>query len=252
MTAFDQAPLFVDESQFSSGSELLVPKAEQAHRFTGELVARNEAKYLAIVRALGLGLGRRQFARAFGVSHHTVQAIFEREPAMVATEKESTGRQLRRVVRMSLDATEEALEKGEIPKGSLPVTTAILIDKSLNWDGQATHTVTVRHEWDQEKLRASFRALEQPAIEAELVTPESVSGGIEAKPLQIWQIGEGVVADVVGCAAPTTATATLAPSGFDLAPPSTITTTTTAPTSVPEAESGGGGDQFQGAAPKSQ
>lgn len=229
MEAIAQLPLF-DASMFVGGAELLLPKEEQQHRFTGELVARNEGKYLGIVNALGQGLSRRQIARAFAVSHHTIQVIFEREPSLVATEKERTGRQLRRVVRMSLDALEEALDNGEIPKGSLPVASAILIDKSLNWDGQSTATVTIRHEVDQEKVRALFDSLRQPVLEAELVTADSASSALVLNSPPIEPFPDHVSAVVaVPSHAAHPATATNAPTGTA--------------TLAPQAESGGGGDR---------
>jgi len=247
MEAIAQLPLF-DASMFVGGAELLLPQEEQRHRFTGELVARNEARYLGIVNALGQGLSRRQIARAFEVSHHTVQAIFEREAKLVATEKESTGRQLRRVVRMSLDALEEALNNGEIPKGSLPVTTAILIDKSLNWDGQSTATVTVRHEVDQEKVRALFESLRQPVLEAEVLTADSASPVLVLNPPPIEGFGDAVSAVVAVPSHPAPPeTLTNAPSGFDLPPPSTTTATLVVPP-----QSGAGGQQVQRAEPMSR
>jgi len=137
-----QAPLF-DESQLPAGRELLMSETEQRKRFTGEHVARNRERYDAIVAALGEGLGVRQIARAFGVSQHTIEAIRERDAALVATLKERTGAQLRRLVRMSLEALEEALAQNKIAPGQLPVAAGILIDKSLLWDGQATAIVSV-------------------------------------------------------------------------------------------------------------
>lgn len=192
-TALEQAPLF-DEAELPAGRELLVPVEEQRHRFTGELVARNVAKYAAIVGALGEGLGVRQIARAFGVSHHTVECIRERESALVATEKERTGRKLRRLVRMSLDALEEALTAGTISAGQLPITAGILIDKSLLWDGQATAIVAHRHELDQEKVRRLFNALQGPLIE---LAPDSESGEMPPEGQQKALIPPASVSDVV-------------------------------------------------------
>ena len=243
-----EQPLLFDPAQFPSGSELLLPREEQAHRFTGEIIAKNEAKYLAIVHALGQGMGRRQIARAFGVSHHTVQAIWEREPVLVATEKEKTGRQLRRVTRMSLDALEEALDEGRITHGQLPVTTAILLDKSMAWDGQATTVVAVRHEIDQHKVRALFESL-RPPLEAEILSPDSESSGTASNAQQIAALAVDATPDVAPLALPTTTeTTTTVPGGFDMAPPSTTTHTTAAAASPPPpTDSGGGGGRISAA-----
>jgi hypothetical protein len=202
MSNLDQIPLF-DESQLPSGWELLLPAEEQRHRFTGERVALNQARHQAIIQALGEGLGIRQICRAFSVSQHTVEGIRERDASLVATEKERTGRQLRRIVRMTLGRLEEALENDEITPGQLPVTAGILIDKSLNWDGQPTHTIAVRHELDQAKVLEMFRQMQQPVIEAELVsmggTPDSQSTDIATTSQQIAGREQTCGHDVVDC-----------------------------------------------------
>lgn len=200
---YAQRPLF-DDSQYPEGHELVMPEVEQRKRFTGSVLARNRERYLEVVRALGQGLGRRQIARAFGISTHTVQAIFEREPELVATERLKTGTQLRRVVRMSLDALEEALAEGKISAGQLPVATAILLDKSAAWDGQPSQVMVVRHELDQSAVLRAFADLRsRPAtLEAELVpAPDSQSGDISPVRQQIGVVlpaVPSVVPDPVG------------------------------------------------------
>ena len=222
-----QAALF-DESQLPLGRELLMPESQQRHQFTGERVARNRERYDAIVQALGEGLGVRQIARAFGVSQHTIECIREREAALVATEKQRTGAKLRRLVRMTLDALEEALIAGAIAPGQLPVTAGILIDKSLNWDGQSVATVTVRHELDQEKVRAMFARLQGPILEAEMVAPDTQSGVCEPNCLPINASSEPVTACVADSSlpAPTTAQSVTNPAPQpDRQPPPTSTST---------------------------
>lgn len=176
-----QIALF-DESQLPSGRELLLPLEEQRHRFTGGQVRLNQERYAALVSALGEGLGVRQICRAFKVSPHTLETIRERDAELVATEKERSGRKLRRLVRMTMDRLEEALANDEITAGQLPVTLGILVDKSLAFEGQAVATVTVRHEIDQEQVRRMFQELQGPVIDVESApighAPDFGSGAI--------------------------------------------------------------------------
>jgi hypothetical protein len=252
---YAQRPLF-DESQFPEGHELVMPLIEQQKRFTGAVLARNRERYLEVVRALGQGLGRRQIARAFGISTHTVQAIFEREPELVATERLKTGTQLRRVVRMSLDALEEALAEGKISAGQLPVATAILLDKSAAWDGQPSQVMVVRHELDQSAVLRAFEDLRsRPAtLEAELVpSPDSQSGAMGLDVPQIGVIGHAVpagVPDPVGRGTSST-TAEVAHPGQGPTEPSAERAASGAErvTSGGSGETGGGGSSFARPAP---
>jgi hypothetical protein len=231
----EQPPLF-DESQLPVGRELLLPEEEQQRRFTGAVVARNQSRYQAIVQALGEGLGVRQICRAFGVSHHVVQVIRERDAALVATEKQDTGRKLRRLVRLALERFEDGLANGEITAGQIPVATGILIDKSLAWEGHQ-QPITVRHELelDQWKLRAMFAALQAPVIDVELA-PDSESGALGPTRPQKGLMPLPAVPDVV-----------IPPSS----PPSSPTAPAARQASPTPGSKVGGGERFQTADPAS-
>jgi len=179
-----EQPQLFDEKELPVGRELLWSDEKQRHQFTGEVVARNQAKYQAIIDALGEGLGVRQISRAFHVSHHTVIGIRERESNLVAAQKERTGIELRRLVSMATEAVQEALADRLIPAASLPVTLGILIDKSLTWDGQATAIVRHEHQIDQGKVLASFAELRAPILEAEVEASDSESGALALNPPQ--------------------------------------------------------------------
>ncbi|MBK8002309.1 MAG: helix-turn-helix domain-containing protein, partial [Verrucomicrobia bacterium] len=176
----DQIALF-DESQLPAGRELLLPAEEQRRRFTADMVARNQERYRAIVGAIAEGLGVRQICRAFGVSHHTVQAIRERDPQLVATEKERARGEFRQLVRLASDRLREALENDELAPGQLPVALGILVDKSLALEGQPMMTVAVRHEVDQESVRRMFESLAQPVtLDVRALDSESGENGADS------------------------------------------------------------------------
>jgi len=253
MSDLDQIPLF-DESQLPAGRELLLPIEVQRHQFSGERVARNQERYAAIVQALGEGLGVRQIARAFACSQHTIEGIRERSASAVATQKEQTGAKLRRLVRMTLERLEECLEKDLISPGQLPVTAGILIDKSLAWEGQATATVTHRHEIDQDAVRRLFASLQPPGalvMEANFVdveaAPDSKSGDWARNVLSHNDERGYGVSDGVNSGAATTVSLTLPPlPTITTAGSSTTSTVTTAAAATMAADGGGGGRDLTG------
>ena len=102
---------FFDAVDMPVALELLESPEEQAKRFTGEQVARNRKRYLAIVRALGQNLPVRMICEAFGISHHTVKAIREREPELVATEKQRVARMLGHAARLCVESFIDDLQK---------------------------------------------------------------------------------------------------------------------------------------------
>lgn len=176
----EQVELF-DPDQLPVGRELLLPVAEQRHQFTAERVALNQAKYQAIVGALGEGLGVRTICRAFHVSHHTVFTIRDRESALVATVKEEMSRRCLNIAKMAAERFEEAVANNEISPGQLPVAVGILVDKSLLLAGEVTHRIEVRSGLDQDAVRKAFEALSRPIeVQAEIVVNselDSVSSG---------------------------------------------------------------------------
>jgi len=218
-------PLF-DESALPAGRELLLPVEEQKKRYTLEMVQRNQARYSAIIAALGEGHGVRSICRAFAVGQHTVEEIRDREASLVATEKERARKLAMRIARACGERLLESVEDGTLPVSLLPVSYGIATDKSIALAGEPSQVITVRHEMDQESLRRMFRELEQPVIEVETIPSESESReNCEERP-QIEHSSAVAVPDVVGLVPGTTETVTLAPSGFDYAPPSTTTATT--------------------------
>jgi transposase-like protein len=180
-----------------AGHELLLPAVEQRHRFTGEQVARCQERYQAIVRALGEGISVRAICRAFGVSHHTVAVIREREAGLIATEKTAVTMRLRRIVRLTTERLEEALEADELPVQSLPVVLGISVDKLMALEGAPTQVVEIRREADGASIKRAFAELAAAAATRQsagsvvdvttvdvpqVPSPESESGAIGVEP----------------------------------------------------------------------
>ena len=141
---------------------------EQQHRFTGERVARNRERYLAIAHALAEGLGVRQIARAFGCSAHTVARVRETANEVVAAEKEHVSRKLGTLIRMSLERFEEGLVNREIHPSQLPVAIGIFTDKKLLLEGGVTSRVEhTNREISVEVVERALRSLKATSITVE-------------------------------------------------------------------------------------
>lgn len=100
------------------GMEIL---PEYEHRHTGEQVARDRARYMGIVSALAEGVGMNRVARMFRVSKHTIMAIREREPRLIATEKVRLGRACMATAEMCLDIYRDAVLEGRVKPEQLPI-----------------------------------------------------------------------------------------------------------------------------------
>lgn len=180
MLAIQQPDLF-DVSLLGDGGELLLPESEQRHRFTGDVVAQNQARYVAIVKAIGEGWTMRKIEEWFRVSHHTVLAIRRRDPQLVATEKERFARKLNQARELAADQLVDALEDNKIAAGQLPVALGILTDKSLALAGEPNVRVSVRRELSVDELRRAFQTMAG-------VSPDSQSAVITVDCEQIGQV----------------------------------------------------------------
>jgi transposase-like protein len=134
------------------GEELLFPEAKARRVFTGEVVARNQEKYRAIVEAIAGGHSCRDIAHRFGVSKNVVTAIRGAEPDLVGTEKKRLSRKLGTAVELGVEAWIESLQAGTLKPESIPVGVGILFDKRALIEGEPTarvehvDTKIIRHE----------------------------------------------------------------------------------------------------------
>ena len=150
---------------WEAGAELLtLDQDEHAKRYTAEQVSKNREKYRSICRALAEGIGKLRISRAYGVSIHTVLAIANREPALVAAEKRLLSRLYSHILSLSGERYYEALVLNTIPAAQLPIGHGIFSDKKARLDGEPTSltahvSATVRPErmaeiWGQLRLAA--------------------------------------------------------------------------------------------------
>jgi hypothetical protein len=166
--AGEQPELF-NADALPRGLELLLPEEKQRQQFTAERVAHNQEKYRMIVQAIAQDLPVRMICHAFGISHHTVKAVREREPELIATEKQRVSRLLGHAARMSAEAFLDKLEAGAVPANVLPVAAAIFLDKKALIDGEATSRVEhVSGLPSVEELAAELKKLDALDIPSEV------------------------------------------------------------------------------------
>lgn len=153
---------------------LQLDDAATRKRYTAVSLERQVAKRDAIVRALAEGHGLLRIARAFGVSHHTVRALRDSRPDLVAIEKKQLSAQIGAVVKMSLDSMVERLEKGTWKPGSVDL--GILLDKKALLDGEASLIVEHRHvlEASPDGFRERLKKVAGVTVDCEsIVTPQN-------------------------------------------------------------------------------
>lgn len=166
----EQPSLF---SEFELDRDLLtLDEPVTRKRYTARSLDQQLAKRDAILRALAEGHGLLRIAKAFAVSHHLVSTLRDSRPDLVAIEKKQLSGQLGRILKMSADRYEEALEKGMVPAGQIPVAFGIFADKKAMLDGDAGLVVEHRHsivgsvEGFRERLRL---AVESQATETGVI-----------------------------------------------------------------------------------
>ena len=134
--------LDIDRSQlllFGDGAELLtIEEDERSGKYSGKIIDKNKAKVQAIVQALASGVGQLKVASAFSVSVHTVRAIIQRHPELIAIEEKKLSSDIGFAVKLGVERYIEAIVSGAIPAAQLPVGLGILFDKKQLLDGKPT------------------------------------------------------------------------------------------------------------------
>jgi hypothetical protein len=180
--------------------DLLTLDREQTRkRYTAASLERQVGKRDAILRALAEGHGLLRIAKAFGVSHHLVSALRDTRPELVAIEKKQLSGQIGRILKMSADRFEEALEHRLVPPGQIPVAFGIFADKKAMIDGEAGLVVEHRHRIDaspegfaarlraavdlQSTVSAPIPQQKEVILEADVVADTSGPAGSAAGPV---------------------------------------------------------------------
>ena len=138
------APLLPAERQcalFPEFEEGLVDAARnKSFVHSGAFISRDQELCRSICTDLLTGISRRLIASRYSVSRNTVNAIREimEERGELEPLKKEIAKRLDRCVIYSLENLEEAMADGKIAPGSLPIATAVLLDKKAALEGMPT------------------------------------------------------------------------------------------------------------------
>jgi hypothetical protein len=151
--------------QFFEGQELL-EVLDAPGCCSGVILEKRTALIQSVVQALADGFGVQRIAAAYDISVYSVLGIRDRHPDLIAIEKKQLSNRLGRIVRLATERLEEALIKGEITPGQLPVLGAIMIDKKLLIDGEATSRIehSSRREVTKEDVDRALQQLRQADV----------------------------------------------------------------------------------------
>lgn len=148
--------------------------------FTGERLFKSDPdRYKMICSLLAEGLSLRQIAMLCKVSQHTVMAVRDREPALIAAEKQLLGKKMRGAVRLMVDKVIEQLVGGTLEVGSvrdlqsLLVGAGILTDKSELLLGGVTARVEHKDAHKVGDLEDLWEALPADVVDVETVEPDA-------------------------------------------------------------------------------
>lgn len=112
-------------------------------RFSGTTTEKDTELVAAVLDAVSAGVRYDQVARLARISKHTVQGIIERaeRAGQIAPYKERMSRQLARITEALAGQMLDDVEAGKIAPRDKGLMTAVLLDKKLLVDGEATSRV---------------------------------------------------------------------------------------------------------------
>lgn len=133
-----------DAPGVSDGWELLtVAERKASGRCSAASLARDEERRDLMISALAEGRSVRTVAKAYGVSTNLVLAVKRKFAPQIETEKERMGQDCFDVAAMAIDRMKDEME--QMPRQSLPLMAAIMIDKGSLLTGAPTARVRVEH-----------------------------------------------------------------------------------------------------------
>jgi hypothetical protein len=148
--------IFVEEEQPGMGSA----------RYTAErFFSKRPEDYKLCVSFLGAGLGLLHISRLLKVHHMTVAAVRDREGEAIDIQKERIRKNLRLAVGIASERLPEIM--ASLAPSQMPISTAILLDKLAQLDGEPTQRIEVTHKGHltHEALAAQLTAFPDDAIE---------------------------------------------------------------------------------------
>jgi len=128
-------------------------------RYTAErFFLKRPEDYKLCVSFLAAQLGLLQIARILKVHHRTVAAVRDHEGIQIDIEKERIRRNIRLAVGIAAERLPDIMAK--LSDAQVPLSTAILIDKLAQLDGEPTQRVEITHKGHltHEAVRANIES----------------------------------------------------------------------------------------------
>lgn len=144
---------------------------EQRGVFTGErLKVRDPQRYQVVASLLAEGLGVKTVAALAKVSVHTVQAVRDHEPHLIATLKEDIAKTARSTARLCVDRLRDAVlnPDSKISARDLAIITGVLVDKAELLSGGPTARLEIGEAGGHGELQAFMEELRRRAQETDL------------------------------------------------------------------------------------
>lgn len=138
-----------------------------APRYTASrFFVKRPQDYQLCVAFLAAGMGLLKIARILKVHHMTVAAVRDIEAAQIDIQKERIKRNIRTAIDIAAERLPDIMAK--LSDAQVPISTAVLIDKLAQLEGEPTSRVevTVKGHLTAEAVRASLAAFPE-AIEVE-------------------------------------------------------------------------------------
>lgn len=138
-------------------------------RFSGSTTERDAELVSAVLDAVSAGVRYDQIARLARVSNHTVQGIVERaeRSGRIAPYKERMSRQLGRITEALAGQMLDDVEAGKIAPRDKGLMTAMLVDKKLLLDGEATSRVEHVERVRPEDVLAGIKRIQVVEVDGE-------------------------------------------------------------------------------------
>lgn len=175
------APLqgdFFDDGQFGVELATLDSPETRHGKHSGAELERRVAVRDAVVRLLAEGVGILRIARLMRqqgvpIGEHSILALRDRRPDLVAMEKKQLSTQLGRISKLMADSLEDRLVAGTLKPGSVDL--AVIMDKKAMLDGDASLVIEHRHVIEPAHEGFLRRLEEMKRAKAELVAVDSES-----------------------------------------------------------------------------
>jgi hypothetical protein len=132
------------------GIELAELEKPGSKRYTAHALDQRVAVRDVICRLLADGVGILRIAKmlreqGIPIGEHSIMALRDRRPDLVAIEKKQLSQELGSVLKLSLETYKDALVKKLVPATQIPIAFGIFADKKAMIDGDAGMIVEHRH-----------------------------------------------------------------------------------------------------------